>query len=233
MGAGLARDWYSGYGARPGRRVCGHAVNPSLGARLPTSCRQTVRKPATRARHLRKVPLPGKALYHTPMLPRSQTQLPSTTRPAEDIRPLHSERKEKVRTTPRTLRHARIMRATVLLQRAPLRWRPWPTAALPCSGIKDPHRVSKETVALCDARASGRDAGQPQNSSAGSRCRAMSAFPRCGDSFSPVRGQARSHQARSHPGPLPQAGSYRGYRALLRQYPFAGAPLCHLFRVPV
>jgi len=39
------------------------------------------------------------------------------------------------------------------------------------SGIRGPHRVSKETEALCDARAPGRGAGQPQNGASARRGR--------------------------------------------------------------
>jgi len=49
----------------------------------------------------------------------------------------------------------------------PVAWhnaRPW-GAPDSVSGIKDPHRVSQETVAPGDVRASRRDAGQPQNES--------------------------------------------------------------------
>jgi len=45
------------------------------------------------------------------------------------------------------------------------RWhcaRPWQAGSL-FSGMKDPHRVSRETEAPGDARAPGMGAGQPQN----------------------------------------------------------------------
>jgi hypothetical protein len=38
-----------------------------------------------------------------------------------------------------------------------------PASFLLFSGIRDPHRVSRETVAPGEARASGTDAGQPKN----------------------------------------------------------------------
>jgi len=67
------------------------------------------------------------------------------------------------------------------------------------SGIRDPHRVSKETEALCDARGSGSDAGQPQNARTATWGRGESVLALV---ELKVRGQARSHRQ----GPLPQAG---------------------------
>ncbi len=43
----------------------------------------------------------------------------------------------------------------------------------PRRGIRDPHRVSNETVAHCDARAAGTAAGQPQNGQAEARSRQL------------------------------------------------------------
>gem|GEM_PF-904934 len=66
------------------------------------------------------------------------------------------------------------------------------------SGIRDPHRVSKETEALCDARGSGTDAGQPQNARTATWGRGESVLALV---ELKVRGQARSHRQ----GQLPQA----------------------------